>query len=82
MSGVRFRLMPNPVSGKVRCEMGEDFVGGELTVVNAAGRVVVRRELASGTRTLTLDVAELPAGTYFVTLVTKEGTATRRLVVE
>ena len=83
VSGVAFRLVPNPASSVVRCETGsEGFGGGVLTLSDAAGREVLQCELASGTRTLTLDVAELPAGTYFVTLVTKEGTATRRLVVE
>ena len=78
-----FVLSPNPARGRVTLELAESAAHGVLlNVQDAAGRVVVRRELASGTRTLTLDVAELPAGTYFVTLVTKEGTATRRLVVE
>ena len=78
-----FVLSPNPARGRVEVELAESAAHGVLlNVQDAAGRVVVRRELALGTRTLTLDVAELPAGTYFVTLVTKEGTATRRLVVE
>ena len=83
MEDVGFRLVPNPASGVVRCETeDEDFRGGVLTVADAAGREVLRKELAQGTRRYSFSVADLPAGTYFVTLVTKDGTGTKRLVVE
>ena len=82
-AGVAFRLVPNPASDEVRCETeGEGFGGGVLTVADAAGREVLRKELAQGTRRYSFSVADLPAGTYFVTLVTKDGTGTKRLVVE
>ena len=82
-SGVKFRLVPNPASNVVRCEVeGEGFRGGVLTVTDASGCEVLRKELAQGMRRYAFSVADLPAGTYFVTLVTKDGTGTKRLVVE
>jgi hypothetical protein len=82
-AGVQFRLVPNPASSEVRCETeGGDFRGGVLTMSDAAGREVLRKELAPQTRTTTIGVAELPAGTYFVTLATAEGSSVRKLVVE
>ena len=81
--GSQFRLVPNPASSEVRCVMGgEGFAGGVLTVADAAGREVLRRELKASERVCEFRVADLPAGTYFVTLTTKEGTSTRKLVVE
>ena len=81
--GSQFRLVPNPASSEVRCVMGgEGFAGGVLTVADAAGREVLRRELKASERVCEFRVADLPAGTYFVTLATKEGTSTRKLVVE
>ena len=81
--GRLFRLAPNPASGDVRFETeGEGFEGGVLTVSDAAGREVLRRELSAGTRRATLEVSGLPAGTYFVTLTTAAGTGTRRLVID
>ena len=77
-----FRLMPNPASNEVRCKTAEGFGGGTLTVVDAAGREVLRKVLARGTESYTFDVADYPAGAYFVTLSTPEGTSTQRLVVE
>ena len=82
-AGVPFRLMPNPASGEVRFETdGEAFEGGVLAVRDAAGREVLRRVLARGTRTCTLKVSDLPSGTYFVTLTTAKGTSTRKLIIE
>lgn len=81
-TGVAFRLVPNPASSAVRCETGgEGFGGGVLTLSDATGREVLQCELAAGTRTLTIDVAELPSGTYFVTLTTAKGTSTQKLVI-
>ena len=81
-AGVPFRLMPNPASGEVRFETdGEAFEGGVLAVRDAAGREVLRRVLARGTRTCTLKVSDLPSGTYFVTLTTAKGTGTQKLII-
>ena len=80
---VPFLLMPNPASNEVRLETdGEGFEGGILTVRDAAGREVLRRELAHGTRTSSFGVADYPSGTYFVTLTTAKGSSTQKLVVE
>ena len=77
-----FKLMPNPASNEVNCKTAEGFGGGTLTVVDAAGREVLRKVLARDTESYTFNVADYPAGTYFVTLSTPEGTSTQRLVVE
>ena len=81
--GTAFTLGPNPAKDGVRLEVAaEGFRGGVLAVADAAGREVLRRELKASERVCEFRVADLPAGTYFVTLTTKEGTSTRKLVVE
>ena len=81
--GSMFLMVPNPASDDVRCVTGgEGFAGGTLSVTDAAGRTVLRRELAPQTRDFTFSVAELPAGTYFVTLATAEGSSTKKLVIK
>jgi hypothetical protein len=77
-----FDLAPNPARGSVTVTLAEAFGGGVLTVADAAGREVLRKELAPQTRTTVIGVSELPAGTYFVTLATAEGSSVRKLVVE
>lgn len=80
---VPLQLVPNPASSVVRCEtVGRSFSGGVLTMTDAIGREVMHKELSPGVQECTFSVAGLPAGTYLVTLTTKEGSATRRLVVE
>jgi hypothetical protein len=81
--GCTFQLRPNPASGSVLCVVdGESFAGGVLTVVDVAGREVLRRVLPPQTARHTLSLADYPAGTYFVTLTTAKGTSTQKLVVE
>ena len=60
--------------------LGEQLV---LTLADAAGREVMRKELSTFNSQLstTLDLSGLAAGTYFVTLTTPTATGTQRLVV-
>ncbi|MBQ6069610.1 MAG: T9SS type A sorting domain-containing protein [Bacteroidales bacterium] len=83
VGGTSFTLSPNPARESVRCEVdAEGFRGGVLIVADAAGREVMRKELKTSERVSELRVAVLPAGTYFVTLTTKESSSTQKLIVE
>ena len=82
-AGRAFRLQPNPASGSVLCVLAEGATGGGvLTVSDAAGREVRRVELPPQTASHTLSLTACSKGVYFVTLTTKEGTSTQKLVVE
>ncbi len=80
--GGAFVLSPNPARGQATVTLTEGFEGGTLAVRDAAGREVLRKELARGTRKCVLDVSGLPSGTYFVTLTSAKGTSTRKLIIE
>ena len=82
MGGIRFTLTPNPAHGTVTVESEGVAAagGGTVTVTDAAGKTVLRAALVSDRQRL--DIADLPAGTYFVTLTTAEGTSTQRLVIK
>ena len=77
-----FTLTPNPATGTVRCTIEEGAAGkGRLTLHDAAGKVVLRRKVTlPGTHDI--DISTLPAGVYFATLTTAQGSSTLRLVVE
>lgn len=78
-----FTLTPNPATGSVCCAMGEGAsAGGVLTVADAAGREVMRKELPPHTASHTISLTEYPKGVYFVTLTTVLGSSTQKLVVE
>ena len=78
-----FGLMPNPARGSatVRPLLSGGEYPAVLTVSDAAGREVLRRQLLDGSPQ-TIELGEMPSGTYFVTLITAKGTGTQKLVVE
>ena len=76
-----FVLMPNPTRGRTTVTLSEGFGGGMLRMQDATGHEVLRKELAPQTQTCTLEVSDLPAGTYFVSLATADGTSTQKLVI-
>ena len=59
---VRLALFPNPTRGQAEVILPES--GGELMVVNAAGRPVIRQLIED--RHVTLDLSALPTGVYWV----------------
>jgi len=89
-----FTLTPNPATGMVRVTLGHTPQSlrdsspnlGEqliLTLTDAAGREVMRKELSivNCQFSIPIDLSNLPAGAYFVTLSTPAATGTQRLVV-
>ena len=81
-------MTPNPTTGEVTIEVkGERWKvrGGEMTITvcDASGREVRRQTLASATEDtrLRLDLKGLPAGAYFVTVVTPQGSHTEKFVI-
>ena len=79
-----FTLSPNPTNGEVTVVLPPLSEGAMLTVADATGREVRRQTLppTAETTRLRLDLKGLPAGAYFVTLVTPQGSRTEKLVVE
>ena len=80
-----FSLTPNPTDGRVSVEVKslelKDKSGeATITVCDATGREVLTRK--ASTPTTLLDLSELPAGTYFVTVTIGGQSGTRKLVVK
>ena len=80
-----FTLTPNPTDGRVSVEVKSDKLKDKsgvatITVCDATGREVLKQK-ASAPTTL-LDLSELPAGTYFVTVTIGGQSGTRKLVVK
>ena len=77
-----FGLMPNPARGSatVRPLLSGGEYPAVLTVSDAAGREVLRRQLLDGSPQ-TIELGEMPSGTYFVTLTTAKDTGTQKLII-
>ncbi len=74
-------LAPNPATTEVQVMVeGLSENGGEITVLDAQGRVVWQQTNVQHTRT-SIDVSTLPSGLYQVQLLTERGVVTKGLVV-
>lgn len=78
-----FTIMPNPARSVATLILSDAVPSASqcsLTFRDAAGRELYT--IHALTSTTTLNLADLPAGVYLVTLTTPQSTATQRLIVE
>lgn len=78
-----FALVPNPTRGMVEVRTGEGVdCNGRCRMVlhDMSGRELRRMDLTGSVTQV--DIENLKSGIYFVTVVTRQGVATRKLVVE
>lgn len=73
-------LYPNPANDKVQFGFENDNELKEVQIITAFGNVV-RTASTKGMGT-TVDVSDLAAGVYFVTLKSAKGTSTKQLVIK
>ena len=62
-------IYPNPTNGLVSINVGTTSTLVDVTVMEVSGRIV-KLEKYSNTNMLSLDLSELSAGMYFVTVKT------------
>ena len=62
--------------------LGEQLRRLTLTIHDAAGNEVMRKELVRPGISISLDLSDFPAGVYFVTLTTPTASGTQKLVVK
>ena len=72
-------LTPNPAQGFTEVSLHGVPAKGELRILDATGREMSRQ--ATNSTHFTLSTAALPAGLYFVSFTSSEGTCTQKLVV-
>ena len=79
---LRIAVVPNPARGivTIMTEGLRAAGGGTISITDAAGRLVMSEPLKSDSQQV--DIAALPAGVYFVTLTTPQGSASAKLAVE
>ena len=78
-----FSLTPNPAHSTVTLTTNRAYASAcRVTLRDAAGTEVLSRTLPAGSQALTLSLAHLPAGSYFVSLHSPEGINTQKLVIQ
>ena len=69
---VALRLTPNPSTGQVEVSMPPN-IAASFVVMNAYGQPVRKVEIAEGTRSISLDLTQLPSGLYWGVLLNAQG---------
>lgn len=71
-------ISPNPTTEVVRLDLSAAFVGAELRVTDATGRVVFTNR--AGSISQLIDLSALPKGVYLITLRSQEDTWSARVI--
>jgi endo-1,4-beta-D-glucanase Y len=73
---------PNPVTDRVTVQVPESMRQGTLEIVDQSGAVLIRKDARAAEETL--DVSNLPKGTYFIRIRVRHGDSgfTQRIVKE
>ncbi|MBK8499711.1 MAG: T9SS type A sorting domain-containing protein [Flavobacteriales bacterium] len=69
----RATMAPNPATDRITITSAEsDLLNGSITITDLGGRTVIA-PVARGTNSITLDIGELPAGSYWIRLQGRSG---------
>jgi len=75
-------LFPNPANSTLNIQINEQITDGvRVELYNAQGRLMKLGNFENVISNLQMDVSGMSEGFYFVTIKTKEGRATKRLVI-
>ena len=75
-----FSIYPNPSNGVFAIEMPNVIANTTVTITNAAGQIVYSSSINNSTSTI--DVSNVEAGMYFVSIINETGTAKKAIIIE
>ena len=82
-SGLDIALYPNPAQDVVYLSLRElDRGAAVIRLMSVDGRELLTRELEEADASLTLNIAEVPAGIHFLEVQTETAKVVRKLVVQ
>ncbi len=77
----KLKAFPNPANDKVEIAY-KATEASQIVLYNIVGTKVKSFNVSAGTSSIELGTDALPAGTYFYSLINKQGTETKRLVIK
>jgi hypothetical protein len=75
-----FTLYPNPAHGELRIVKSEILTGAVLRISDVSGRIIKTQQLNGYEHRV--DISDVPAGIYFVSLTDKNKSAVKKLIVK
>ena len=76
----KISLYPNPAQDRIYIQT-PDLKVEQLTLVDQAGKVIVRKDVILREETIEISTAEIPSGFYFVKLLTNKGMAIKKVSI-
>ncbi|MDX1685824.1 MAG: T9SS type A sorting domain-containing protein, partial [Saprospiraceae bacterium] len=77
---IEMRVVPNPATDYVSISVGTDYEMESVTIRTIEGRVIHNQRINA--KTYRFNISQLPTGTYFANVITKDGVASRAFLVE
>jgi len=81
LKGMNLSAFPNPANDKVEIAY-KSTEASQIVLYNIVGTKVKSFNVSAGTSSIEIATDALPAGTYFYSLINKQGTETKRLVIK
>jgi len=77
----KIKLYPNPSAKGFAFIESAKLTNAKIEILNILGKVVSTKINTNGTEKVQLDLANLPAGNYFVRMITSEGVYSEKLII-
>lgn len=84
---IQLRIYPNPASSVVSIQSARKVLGGSqqsviVEILDLNGRMLIEKSITWGAGNADIDVSWLESGVYFCRILTDEGSATQKLIIQ
>lgn len=77
------KLFPNPAKDMISLHFSDlDQQSAIVEIFNLNGRKLLEKQIMAGTETVEIDVSYLQSGVYFCTMITEQGSTTKKLIIQ
>jgi hypothetical protein len=79
----KIEITPNPSSERISIQLVNSLANSsDLTIMDATGKIILRKVIAANENTIELEVNDLANGLYFVQLKNGEGISNEKFIVQ
>jgi hypothetical protein len=79
----KVEIAPNPSSERISIQLVNSLANSsDLTIMDATGKIILRKGIAANENTIELEVNDLANGLYFVQLKNGEGISNEKFIVQ
>ncbi|MBS1778466.1 MAG: T9SS type A sorting domain-containing protein [Bacteroidetes bacterium] len=77
-----FMVSPNPTTGIVTVTLASNYPNAVVTIRDITGKTLSKQNVDNNTKTVTMDIGEMPAGTYLISLQHGDMIETKKLILQ